>query len=96
MEYRPFSLKPCPFCGSEVALTINPLWHDGHGYQGCFEYSVSCKNCGCRVGGSICDSVYFSEQEAIEKVVKAWNRRWNFDYSMIEDWEKENEANAEY
>ena len=74
-EIKPFSLKPCPFCGSDVAITITPLWDGGHGYQGCFEYSVSCKNCGCRVSDSTCDSVYLSEQEAIEKVVKAWNRR---------------------
>lgn len=74
-EIKPFSLKPCPFCGSEVALTITPLWDGGHGYQGCFEYSIFCKNCGCSVGGATCDSVYLPEQEAIEKVVKAWNKR---------------------
>ena len=74
-EIKPFSLKPCPFCGSDVSLTISPLWHGGHGYQGCFEYSIFCKNCGCSVGGATSDNIYISEQEAIDKVTKAWNRR---------------------
>ena len=74
-EIKSFSLKPCPFCGNDVSLTISPLWYDGHGYQGCFEYSVYCKNCGCHVGGASSDNIYISEQEAIDKVVKAWNRR---------------------
>lgn len=68
-------LKPCPFCGAEVELETMPLWHGGHGYQGCYEFIIKCKNCGAQPNYPQNDTVYRSENEAIKNVIKAWNRR---------------------
>ena len=74
-KIKSFNLKPCPFCGNNVSLTITPLWNGGHGYQDCYEYSISCEKCGCTVGGATSDTVCHSESDAIDSVIKAWNRR---------------------
>lgn len=68
-------LKLCPFCGTEVKMLKEPLWHGSHGYRGCFEFSIKCPECGCTVDYTDNDTVYHSEEEAIANVAKAWNKR---------------------
>ena len=71
-------LKPCPFCGSPVVLTKSPLWHGSHGYQNCYEYFIRCSKCGCTVDYYLNNTIYnISEAEAVENVLKTWNRRAN-------------------
>lgn len=52
-------LKPCPFCGSEVAVRYEP---------NCDLYYVHCYACGAETGDS---GLYRKEDKAIE----AWNTR---------------------
>lgn len=68
-------LKPCPFCGAEVELEKLPLWNGGHGYHDCYEFKIRCKKCGAQPTYPRNDTVYRSENEAIENVIKVWNRR---------------------
>lgn len=68
-------IKPCPFCGTEVELSKNPLWQGGHGYYNCFEFKIVCSKCGCNVTYNKNDTIYRSEEEAIQNVIKAWNKR---------------------
>lgn len=68
-------LKVCPFCGGEAEINKNPLWRGTHGYKGCYEFVAVCKKCGCRVDHIKNDSIYRSEEEAQENVIKAWNKR---------------------
>jgi Lar family restriction alleviation protein len=73
-------IKPCPFCGNEVALEKLPLWrtyNDGttHGYYGSYEYNIHCEKCGCRINLRNNDTVYNSEEEAKQNAINAWNRR---------------------
>lgn len=68
-------LKPCPFCGTKVEMMKIPLWHDSHGYHGCYEFKIRCENCGCTLNYSQNDTIYRSEEKAMENVVNAWNRR---------------------
>ena len=70
-----YELKPCPFCGNEVQMTKAPLWHGSHGYHGCYEFSISCKDCGCTLLFTQNDTVYRSEDEAQNNVIKNWNKR---------------------
>lgn len=41
-------LKPCPFCGKSVYLEKVQLWRNNgtttHGYFGCYEFVVKCRN----------------------------------------------------
>ena len=75
-------LKPCPFCGAEVELEEIPLWQGSRfdprvyrGYHGCYEYKIRCKKCGAQPSYPQNDTVYRSKNEAIENVIKVWNRR---------------------
>ena len=72
-----YDLKPCPFCGQDVTIHREPLWHDGHGYKDCYAFVVKCDNidCGCRVRMPQNDTIYRDEQTAIDNAVNAWNRR---------------------
>ena len=70
-------LKPCPFCGTEVELETIPLWHEDRGYQGCYEFRIRCKNCGAQPNYLQNDTVYRPANEAINNVIKIWNRRVN-------------------
>lgn len=63
MENR--ELKPCPFCGGEAVLEP---YESRKGY----EAYVQC-NSGCIV--HMMTITYDTEEEAIEAVTKAWNRR---------------------
>ncbi len=68
-------IKPCPFCGTEVELSKNPLWQGSHGYYNCFEFEIVCPKCGCNVTYNKNDTVYHTEKEAIQNVIKVWNKR---------------------
>lgn len=67
-------VKLCPFCGTEVELSKIPLWQGNHGYYNCFEFKIVCSKCGCNVTYNKNDTVYRSEEEAIQNVIKARNR----------------------
>ena len=71
------SIKPCPFCGEVPYLEKIPLWNGSHGYHGCYEYDIHCRNpeCGCRVNLGKNDTIYNSDGEARLNAVHAWNRR---------------------
>lgn len=64
-------LKCCPFCGSAVELKKEPI----RGYGGCYSYSIRCDNCGCKLDYKRNDTVYRSDEEAIDNVVPVWNKR---------------------
>lgn len=75
-------LKPCPFCGETPCLKRIPLWRRSlngtvHGYVGCYEYVVGCDNmqCGCSVRLMQNDTIYRSEEVAMQNAIDAWNRR---------------------
>lgn len=68
-------LKPCPFCGTVPYIEKIPLWHGSHGYHGCYEYDIHCKNCGCRVILSKNQTIYIKDKEAINNAITTWNRR---------------------
>ena len=72
-------IKSCPFCGSNVYLDKKPMWqsHGGvtRGYVGSYEYSIECKFCGCSIRNSKCDTIYHSDEEAINYVIYNWNKR---------------------
>ena len=71
-------IKSCPFCGTEVELSKNPLWHGGHGYYNCFEFEIVCPKCGCNVRYDKNDTIYRTEEEAIQNVINAWNKREDY------------------
>ena len=71
-------LKRCPFCGSKIEeISKIPLWSGHHGYHDRYEFKIICKKCGANVKYEKNDSVYRTEEEAINNVIKAWNRRSN-------------------
>lgn len=76
------NIKPCPFCGETPYLERKPLWStysngSTHGYYGCHEYVIQCRNpeCGCSVKLGRNDTVYNKDEEARQNAIKAWNRR---------------------
>lgn len=76
------NIKPCPFCGEIPYLERKPLWStysngSTHGYYGCYEYVIQCRNpeCGCRVNLGRNDTVYIKDEEARQNAINAWNRR---------------------
>lgn len=68
-------LKPCPFCGTKVEMTKTPLWNGSHGYQGCYRFGVTCEKCGCTLRYIFSDTIYRTEEDAINNVIDAWNKR---------------------
>lgn len=68
-------IKNCPFCGSEVELEKVPLWNGSHGYYGCYEYVISCDNCGCSKHLGNNNTVYYSDKEAKQNAIDNWNMR---------------------
>ncbi len=64
-------LKSCPFCGTKVEMRKVPI----DGYSGCFEFKVRCPKCGCTVDYLKNNTVYHTEEEAINNVITAWNER---------------------
>ena len=71
------TIKPCPFCGSFVLVQKDPLWHGSHGYPDCYEFFIRCPVCKCTLGYSGNNTIYNTEKESIENVIKTWNRRAN-------------------
>ena len=72
MDYK---LKPCPFCGSEVTLTKDPLWEGSHGYIGDYEFNIECGQCGCNICLNQNTTIYRTEDEAIKNAISQWNKR---------------------
>lgn len=72
------AIKSCPFCGN-VYLDKQPMWqsHGGvtRGYFGSYKYSIECKSCGCNIRGGSCDTIYHTDEEAIQYVIDNWNTR---------------------
>ena len=72
-------IKSCPFCGSNVYLDKKPMWQSHgrvtRGYVGSYEYFIECKYCGCSIRNSKCDTIYHSDEEAINYVISNWNKR---------------------
>jgi len=71
LESKIMELKCCPFCGSTVELKKEPIC----GYGGCYSYSIRCDNCGCELDYEKNDTVYRSDEEAINNVIPVWNKR---------------------
>ena len=76
------NLRACPFCGQTPYLERKPLWttyNDGtsHGYRGCYEYDIKCRNpeCGCTVKLARNDTIYNIDEDARKNAINAWNRR---------------------
>lgn len=76
-----FKLEDCPFCGDSIILQKLPLWTEwgGHtrGYYNKYEYVARCTNpeCRCSVYLGKNDTIYHSDEEAINEVITHWNRR---------------------
>lgn len=72
-------LKHCPFCGKEVKMIKDPLWHGSHGYYGCYEYIIQCENpeCLCKINLGKNDTIYRDDETAQKNAIEAWNRRVN-------------------
>lgn len=75
-------IKPCPFCGDIPYLERKPLWttyRDGttHGYYGCYEYVIQCRDpkCRCSVTLGLNDTIYRTDEIAKQNAIAAWNRR---------------------
>ena len=68
-------IKNCPFCGSEVELKRLPLWNGSHGYHGCYEYVISCDNCGCNKDLGNNNTIYNTDEEAKKNAIENWNMR---------------------
>lgn len=68
-------IKSCPFCGTVPYIEKKTLWHGSHGYHGCYEYDIHCKNCGCRVNLGNNLTIYINDEKAINNAITAWNRR---------------------
>ena len=54
-------LKPCPFCGSEAAISYNTRYN----------WQVFCTNNNCFMNEALFAQVFHTEEEA----EKAWNKR---------------------
>lgn len=68
-------LKPCPFCGTEVKMMRIPLWNGSHGYKDCYDFKVTCEKCGCTLNYTKTNTIYRTEEEAINNAANAWNER---------------------
>lgn len=60
-------LKPCPKCGSKA------LFEDSSFYFPLFGYAISCLNINCEQ--EIVIRYGFTERDAKERAIRAWNRR---------------------
>lgn len=64
-EKKPLELKPCPFCGGQASITIDPEGiKDSQGRH--WKYQVTCMSC-CATTGIVW---------SIEKAAEAWNTRY--------------------
>lgn len=65
--------KSCPFCGETNLICISSKYHkDREDNTAKWTATVTCLNC----FAEICNHGFdWTEEEAIEKAIKAWNRR---------------------
>ena len=71
------TLVECPFCHKPGFLFRDPLWRDGHGYYGNYEYFVGCDNDECNVKPKtrVTNDIYGKKEEAIQEAIRKWNSR---------------------
>lgn len=74
--YNPYALD-CPWCHTKPFLEKTEMWSGTHGYHGCYDFSVKCKNPNCKMKPSTpsFNTIYQSEEEAIAKANNVWNER---------------------
>ena len=71
MRFMPHNpLKPCPFCGNQYAFA-EYSYHDAR-WQHKFSGRVLCPECLASIST---DDFYDTDKEALEAVIKRWNRR---------------------
>lgn len=73
-------IKPCPFCGSSANVIMTSLAKpNGRGYLGCYDVVVKCANpmCGAVHPQGAVDTIYRSQEEAINIAITRWNIRYN-------------------
>jgi Lar family restriction alleviation protein len=65
-------VKPCPFCGYKPELkTLNMVTADGK-YK---IFTIRCRLCGCTIDFTRNNTLYWSEEQALENVISRWNDR---------------------
>lgn len=65
-------IKPCPICGNVPLMETRSLDRgNGHGYPGCFLFSLECDVCGHVK--SEWHSIYSNQDEAKITVIENWN-----------------------
>lgn len=73
---KEIELKPCPFCGGEAEVKKTKIYYDDAVQIHCTECNVHTTalpfNCKMYFDGK---NGYMTEQTAIERTVKKWNRR---------------------
>ena len=76
MEHN--ELKPCPFCGGEAVIKDTKFWMSDAVY-------VHCAECGASVQKKLANHTFYKDgkemfmtkEQAVQRVVNAWNRRAN-------------------
>ena len=66
------NIKPCPFCGYKPELRITNMETSDSKYK---MYDLHCKVCGCTLDFTRNNTLYWSEEQALENVINKWNDR---------------------
>ena len=67
------NLKPCPFCGESELFAVKAKQHEDR-YDDAPKWTATVTCCRCLA--EACNHGFdWTEDEAIEKAIKAWNRR---------------------
>ena len=78
----------CAVCGGTPLIEKRSLERPGgHGYRGCWEYSVHCTTDRCpykRIPFSS-DDIYCGEDEAMKRLENMWNEEMRYTLKLIEE-----------